>query len=245
MSAIATRCVILFVCAVLATAQAGAAGRNSDARESAGKKAAPTSKENSDNWQQDLETWLARLNGSFSVKLEPLPEIKCTTPNYSAPNSTQTCTISKQRNYVSTVNCRRIGQGPGLYCTFDQLRMEPTGKQGGEAGAPMSLFSNDLPSRMLLGIDPVARKISMMAMGANGSGYSEKASPAGNEVTFKGRCDTAESTARVGPCNWSLWMRATPDGRKILLTHTRTYTTGLGTSRAESPDTFELRRIAQ
>jgi len=32
--------------------------------------------------------------------------------------------------------------------------MEPTGKQGGEAGAPMSLFSNDLPSRMLLGIDP-------------------------------------------------------------------------------------------
>ena len=156
MSVPSVRSTILLVIALLAAAVASAAGRGSDARQSPSKKASSSAATNS-AWRQDLETWLARLNGSFKIKFEFPPEVKCTTFNSNNPTDTkQSCTVTTRVPYVSAANCRGIGQGPGLYCTFDGLRSEPTGKDAGTAGAPASMFSNQLPSRMLLGIDPVA-----------------------------------------------------------------------------------------
>jgi hypothetical protein len=218
MSSTSVRCTILLLSALLAAAAANAAGRASDTRQSSSKKASNSAATGSDNWRQDLETWLARLNGSFKIKLEIPPEIKCSTFNSNTPTDTkQTCTVKKTVPYVSAVNCRGIGQGPGLYCTFDDLRTEQTGKDAGTPGATVSMFSNALPSRMLLGIDPVAQKITMMVMDPGGQGYSEMATPVGKNVTFKSRCD-AGGQKGLNACSWNFSISAPPDSRKIVMT---------------------------
>jgi hypothetical protein len=237
MSVPSVRNTILLVIALLAAAVASAAGRGSDARQTPGKKASNSAATGSDNWRQDLETWLARLNGSFKIKFEILPEVKCTTFNqYNPTNTARTCTASITAPYVSAVNCRGIGQGPGLYCTFEDLRRETTGKDAGAPGAPVSVFSNGLPSRMLLGIDPVAQKITMMVMDPGGQGYSEMAAPVGKNVTFKSRCD-AGGQKGLNACSWNFSISAPPDSRNIVMT--RSNPSG-SISRFNEPHTFVL-----
>ncbi len=181
----------------------------------------------------DLEAWLSRLNGRFTIKLEIPPESRCGALSLSNPNGPQVCTSSKAVTYVSAVDCRGTGQGPGLYCTFDELRREPD-KNGGE-GAPASLFNNELPSRMLLGIDPVAQQISMMFLDPGGAAYGGMAAPAGNNLTVTGRCDLA-GEKRSTRCTWRIAMRASSDGRRIVMTRSRSpASASLG-----GPNTFEL-----
>jgi hypothetical protein len=236
MSSTSVRSTILLLSALLAAAAASAAGRASDARESPSKRASNSAAKGSDNWRQDLETWLARLDGSFKIKLEILPEMKCSTFNSNNPTDTkQTCTITKTAPYVSAVNCRGIGQGPGLYCTFDDLRREQTGKDADTPGASVSMFFNALPSRMLLGIDPVAQKITMMVMDPGGPGYSEMAAPVGKSVTFKGRCD-ADGQKVSNACAWNISISAPPDGRKITMTRSA----GVSRTSLTAPHTFVL-----
>lgn len=238
MSAMTARCMTLLLCAVLAAGEAGAAGRASDARESTTRKAAPSSKADSEDRRQDLEAWLARLNGSFKIRLEIPPETKCGALNSSVPNSTQVCTTTKAATYVSAVNCRGVGQGPGLYCTFDELRREPSDRDAGKPGAPASLFSNELPSRMLMGIDPVVQKIRLMVLDPGGPGYSAMASPVGNALNFKGKCDLAEAKSSSS-CTWNLSMRASTDGHTIVMTRSNSRG-NLGTMNLNAPHTFEL-----
>jgi hypothetical protein len=236
MSGTSVRCTILLLSALLAAAAASAAGRASDARESPSKKASNSAATGSENWRQDLETWLERLKGSFKIKLEIPPEIKCTTFNSNKPTDTkQTCTVTKTVPYVSAVNCRGIGQGPGLYCTFDDLRREQTGKDADTPGATVSLFSNALPSRMLLGIDPVAQKITMMVMDPGGPGYSDMAAPVGKSVTFKGGCDEGGQKGSSA-CTWNLSISAPPDGRKIMMTRSNSRSR----TSLTAPNTFVL-----
>jgi hypothetical protein len=238
MSGLSIRCAIVLLGALLGSAAVSAAGRAPDAREPTGKKTSRSAATNSDTWRQDLEAWLARLDGSFKIKVEIPPEVKCTTFNSNTPtNTSQTCTASRPITYVSAVNCRGIGQGPGLYCTFDELRNEPTGKDGGTPGSPVSLFSNELPSRMLLGIDPIAQKITMMVRNPGGLGYSGMAAPEGDSVTFKGRCDAAVQKGTIA-CGWNFSMRAPRDRPRIVMT----LSTNGGSSRFNEPHTFVLTR---
>jgi hypothetical protein len=239
MSSLSIRCTIVLLGALLGSAALSAAGRTSDAREPTGKKSSNAAAKRSDTWRQDLEAWLARLNGSFKIKLEIPPEVKCTTINQNNPaNTSQKCTATITRPYVSAVNCRGIGQGPGLYCTFDELRHEPTGKDGGTPGSPVSMFSNGLPSRMLLGIDPVAQKISMMVMNPGAPGFSGMAAPEGDSVTFKGRCDAAVQKAS-SVCSWNLSMRAPRDGHRVVMTLSNSRG---GSSSFNAPHAFVLTR---
>jgi len=233
MSGISVRCTIVLLGALLGSTAASAAGRAPDAREPAGKKT------KSDTWRQDQEAWLARLNGSFKIKVEIPPEVKCTTFNQNTPtNTSQTCTATRPITYVSAVNCSGISQGPGLYCTFDELRNEPTGRNGETPGSTVSLFSNELPTRMLLGIDPVAQKISMMVMNPGGLGYSGMAAPEGESITFKGQCDAALLKVS-NACGWNLSMRAPRDGRRIVMNLSNPRGSS---SRFNEPHTFVLTR---
>jgi hypothetical protein len=99
------------------------------------------------------------------------------------------------------------------------------------------MFSNALPSRMLLGIDPVAQKITMMVMDPGGTGYSEMAAPVGKSVTFKARCDAAEQKKGTNYCSWNISISAPPDSRNIVMTRS---TPSGSLSRFNEPHTFVL-----
>jgi hypothetical protein len=235
------QCVILLTCALLAAGEAGAAGR-----ESGSKSIAPAG-ETSGAWRRDQEAWLARLQGSFAIQLnigEKLGTCRKDGPGW------EKCDLRKAATYVSAANCRRIGEGPGLHCTFDEVRQEAPDNAAGDARAPavssIGLRTRmELPTRMLLGIDPVARKIRVLLMDG-GAGYEATGSLVGNTVALKGRCEYAE-TKRARPCTWSLSIQASPDGRSILMTRTRQNLSG-SESRAlfmdmYEPHTFELSRV--
>ncbi|MEO8314897.1 MAG: hypothetical protein ABI645_08900 [Pseudomonadota bacterium] len=227
---------ILLTCALLATGEAGAAGRES------GRKTTAPATETSGAWRQDLETWLARLQGSFAIKVTIEEKIgNCRA--YGAGQ--QKCDVRKAATYVSAANCQRIGEGPGLHCTFDELQHEASAKGAGDVGAPALFWSNGLPTRMLLGIDPVARKIRVMLMDG-AAGYDATGSLLGNTVALKGRCELAESK-RAYPCTWTLSIQASPDGRTILLTRARQNLSGVSSSLFDGyePHTFELSRVEQ
>ncbi len=241
MKRILIRCIVLLTCTLLAAGEAGAADRGSGARESTSTKAATSASGKSDEWRRDLAAWLGRLEGSFEIKLKNEEETRCSAAGVDRTSGVQVCTTEKAHTYVSSGNCRSIGEGPGLYCTFEEFRHETPGHGAGSAGAVAPMLFNALPGRMLFGIDPVARPISAMIMDPNGSGYAETGTLVGDDVTVKGRC--VVNTAYVsGACTWSLWIHAPPDGRRILITRTRRMGTD---SRLEKPNTYELNRVEQ
>jgi hypothetical protein len=229
MSPISGRGMILLLCSVLAAGEASAAARASDARESTSKKAT-TSASNSGASSQDLEDWLGRLNGRYTITLKLPPKTECTAAS-AAGSGAQKCTTSKGVTYTSAVNCRGIGEGPGLYCTFEDMRKEPADKDADDGSASIS---NGALSRMLLGIDRVARKISVLGIDSSGYSYAGMEVPKGNTLTFSGRCDLPESN-RTNSCVWNLSMRAAPDGRNVVMTRTRSFSRGI-------PYTYELTR---
>ncbi len=194
---------VLLTSVLLTSAAAGAAtpGSRSASKAGAGK--------------QDLQGWLARLRGSFTVRHSDIGETKCSSLGPSAPGATQMCTTQQAATFVSSANCLGIGDGPGLRCTFEELRREPSGKDGSEVGkyAPASFLSNNLPVRALFGIDPAAGRLNVMFMDSNGAGYSGLGSMDGDDVTFKGSCEYAEARPPVR-CTWTLWVHA-PAGGKI------------------------------
>jgi hypothetical protein len=232
MSSTLVRCTILLLCAALTADEASSAGRASDARESSNRKSG-ASAASSEDWRPELESWLARLKGNFRVKLEMPSQLKC-----SPLTATQACTTSKGSTGFTEAGCRGIGQGPGVYCTFDTLRSEPTDKAAGPG--PVSGFSGKLPSRMLLGIDPVARKISVMVVDPGGPAYSETAALDGSTVNIKGRCDQSAGTKTSNFCSWSLSIRAPSDGRNIVMTRTSSFGTQI---RSEESYTFVLSHL--
>lgn len=244
MSLLQGRRMIPLVCALMVAGAAGAAGRDSGSRPSSGKKSGASEAAKSDDWRQGLEAWLGRLEGKFTIKLFVAERTVC---NALGPdkNGPQRCTTTKPANYVSAADCRGIGESGGLLCAFDELRYEAT--DSGAEGATTSLLSNDLPGRVLLGIDPATRKLTAMIMDANGAGYSAKGALAGNEVTFKDRCILGVSGV-TSSCTWSFWIQASPDGRRIRMTRSSSFggssefrtLSGVG-----EPHTFELTRVDQ
>lgn len=244
MSLLQGRRIMALVCALVVAGSAGAAGRDSGSRPSSGKKSSSSDAARSDDWRQGLETWLARLEGKFSIKLFIAERTVCTALSVDK-NGPQRCTTTKPVNYVSAADCRGIGEGGGLLCTFEALRYEATGSGAEGAGATTSLLSNDLPSRVLLGIDPATRKLTAMIMDANGAGYSAKGALSGNEVTFKDRCILASSGV-ASTCTWSFGVQTSPDGRRIWMTRSSSFggssefrtLSGVG-----EPHTFELTRV--
>jgi hypothetical protein len=226
---------ILLMCVLLAAGEAGAAGRES------GRRSTARAAESSGTWRQDQEAWLARLQGNFAIKLKIEEKIGACRPN--GPGQ-QKCDVRKAATYVSAAICRRIGEGPGLHCSFDELRQESSGNGPGDGSAPGLLFSNRLPTRMLLGIDPVARKIRVMLLDG-AAGYDATGSLSGNTVALKGTCELAE-TRRSYPCSWSLSIQASPDGRRILMTRGRQNLSGVQSSSlldTYEPHTYELSRV--
>jgi hypothetical protein len=245
MSLLQGRRMVLLVCALMVAGTAGAAGRDTGSRPSSGKKSSSSEAAKSDDWRQGLQTWLGRLEGKFSIKLFVAERTVC---NALGPdkNGPQRCTTTKPVTYVSAVDCRGVGEGGGLLCTFDELRYEATGSGAEAVGATTSLLSNDLPGRVLLGIDPATRKLTAMIMEANGAGYSAKGALAGNEVTFKDRCILNSISTVTSSCTWSFWIQANPDGRRIRMTRSSSFggssefrtLSGVG-----EPHTFELTRV--
>jgi hypothetical protein len=230
------QCVILLTCALLAAGQASAAGREP------ARKATASASTASGTWRQDLEAWLARLQGSFAIKVTTPPTSECR----SIGAGLQECKGKIAVTYVSAASCSRVGEGPGLRCTFDELRRENSGNSAGGVGARASLYPNGLPTRMLLGIDPVARKIRVMVMDGN-VGYDAAGSLSGNTVALKGRCEMA-ATSRGYPCSWTLSIQAPPDGQRILMTRSRADPSDVGISGRSDlrePHTFELSRVEQ
>lgn len=231
------QCMALLACVLLAAGDAGAAGRES------GRKATASASGKSDAWRPVQEAWLARLQGSFAIKLKLEEKIGACLPNGVGQ---QKCEVRKPATYVSAADCRRIGEGPGLHCTFEALRPEVTGDSGGDAGAAAFLGSNGLPTRMLFGIDPVARKIKALVMDG-AAGYESTGSPSGDAITFKGRCDMLEIKR---PCSWSLSIQASPDGTRVLMTRVRQNVSGsqsssLFMSADYEPHRYELSRVEQ
>jgi len=225
------QCTILLTCVLLASSEAGAAGRAPD---HAGTRAA-TSRGESNDSLQDLEAWLARLQGSFTVRFRIEDKMgNC----HSIGNGLQECSRSKAVTYVSAANCRG-GDGAGLNCTFDELRREGTSNDSGSVASTFFMF-NGLPRRLQFGIDPVAHKISVIM----DSRDSASGSLSGSDVTLKGKCGTPETASR--PCAWSLSIHAPQDGGKIRMTRASQTFTGTDSnviSSLEEPHTFELTRV--
>jgi hypothetical protein len=241
----AGRRVILLACTLFA-ATASAGPRESAAR-SADRKADATEASRADDWRQGLEAWLARLEGNFTVRLGIEEKTICSALGNGGAGSTQRCTTRKAVSYVSAGSCRRDGAGSDLLCTFDALRYEAAGSSVAGGGAKAFLLSNPLPRQLLFGIDPVARRI-RATIGDSNAEFSATGKLAGNELTFKERC-AVDTTRVVGSCSWGLWIKATPDGHRILMTRTTHRSTGgveMNTlSGIEEPHTFELTRVEQ
>ncbi len=227
---------------LLAIGDAGAAARGPDSR--AGGKTAKSASSQSGDWRQDLETWLARLQGNFTIKLDIGEKTVCSALGPAGPGATQTCSTRKAQSYASATDCRGVDAGPGLHCTFDGLRQDGGGVDGD--GASIRLLSNGLPAHVEFGIDAEARKLTVLITDPNGVRYSAKGTKVGDEVTFKERCELDRSRV-AGPCTWTLWIHAKPDGRRIVMTRSsKRGSTELNTlSGLEEPHTFELSRVEQ
>lgn len=230
------------LCAVLAAGAASAAGRESGSRDHSDKKAETSATSRGDDWRQGLEGWLARLQGKFTIKLETQPKIVCPSRPSTVQGDMQVCKMRKVITYSSAGSCLRIGDGPGLKCTFDQLRYADA--DPGSPTAQVILMSNTLPREVTFGIDPDARKISVKFSGSQGE-TTATAKPMGNELTFKGRC--VRSSMVSGACTWGLSIKAPPDGHRILMTRSGRFSSGGSDtptlSDMDDPHTFELTRV--
>jgi hypothetical protein len=243
-SRLMVRRMMLLACVLLAADASVAAGREPASRQSVGGKSKASATSTTDDWHQGLAAWLARLEGRFNITLRIAEKTVCNALGGGQPGATQACTTQKAVTYVSAAHCLGTGDGSGLQCNFDELRYEATDNAGG-VGAPAFLLSNRLPSRVVFGIDPAARKISVVITDSNGASYNANGKLAGNELALKERC--AVDTSRVsGSCTWGLWIKAPPDGRRILMT--RTSSRGSSTefrtlSGLGEPHTFELSKV--
>lgn len=224
---------------LLAVGDAGAAARGPDSR--AGGKTPKSESSKSGDWQQDLETWLARLEGNFAIKLDIGEKTVCSTLGPARPNAAQTCSTRKAQSYASAADCRGLDAGPGLHCTFEVLRQEGGAVDGD--GPTIRLLSNGLPARAEFGIDADARKLTVLITDPNGARYTAKGTKSGDEVTFKERCEL-DGRRVAGPCTWTLWIRANPDGRRVVMTRSsKRGSVEMNTlSGLEEPHTFELTR---
>jgi hypothetical protein len=231
--------ITVLVIGVMAAGEAGAADRASGGL---GRRTiASSSVSEAADWRQGLEAWLARLQGSFTVRLDIPEKTVCT----ALAAGMQRCTTARAVAYVSAGTCRGTGEESGLQCTFEQLRYETPGNAAGDVGAPAPLLSNQLPSRLQFGIDPVARKISVTITDPNRSSYNAIGAPVGNDLNFKEKC--VRDNARVsGPCSWSFSIHVSRDGHRIRMTRSRYTGTELNTlSGLGDPHAFELVRVEQ
>jgi hypothetical protein len=241
MSGLMYRHMVLLSCALLAASGTVAAAPGSAARKSSGT-TEKTSAPDSDHWRQDLESWLARLRGSFTIRYSTEDKIgNCR----SAGAGLQECSRQMGVKYVSAATCSGVGAGPGVLCTFEELRPESSGNGAGGVGASLLSSSNDLPGRLLFGIDPLARKISVMIVDPGSAGYGALGTLAGDDATFNGRCDIPGSSYR---CTWIFSIHAPPDGQRILIKRVRPNHTGVSSdslllSGLNDPRTFELKRV--
>jgi hypothetical protein len=226
---------MIVACTLLGSGEANSAPRGPSMRGYEAMKATrPT--ESPEIKQADLESWLARLQGNFTIKLVLKGRFTCLKPAGAGTIHMQPCMTeeaAKGITFYSTANCDGIGEGPGLYCTFDALR-RPADNSSGESGALQlaSLLNDPLPIRALFGIDPATLKISMMTMNSASVVLSAMGSPQGNTATFDGTCNSALAK-NMPPCKWSLQVEVSADGRSVVMKRTMhgdTYT-------------FELNRV--
>jgi hypothetical protein len=215
------RCLVLLACTVLGVGAANPAPRGPSAREREAPNATRSATTGPGASQAELESWLARLKGTFTIKLVLKGRFTCLAPTAAGTLQTQQCLkeeAAKGITFISTVYCPGIGEGAGVYCTFDALR-RVVGEGAAETSEPAFLLNDPLPIRALFGSDPASGKISVVTMNSGSVVLNSLGSLKGNTVTFEGTCDSALARNRA-PCKWSMQMRASPDGSGIEMKRT-------------------------
>ena len=226
------RGLIVLACSVLGPGAANAAPRGPSARDYEATKASRPA-EKPEAQQVDMDTWLARMKGNFTIKLVLKGRFTCLTPAGDRTLQTQPCMTEEAARgitFTSAARCPGIGEGPGLYCKFDVLR-RTLDENSADDPRPEFLINDPLPILALFGIDPATRKISVMTMNSASVVLSAMGSLKGNTATFDGTCDSA--LARNRPCKWSLQIDAPSDGGSVVMKRTM----------QGSTYTFELDRV--